>query len=58
MPDALRARTGYLRTVHEHGAAEVVDKYTINVPLMFPTATFIPNVATDYFKMYPKALET
>ena len=57
-PDALRARTGYLRTVHEHGAAEVVDKYTINVPLMFPTATFIPNVATDYFKMYPKALET
>ena len=57
MPDALRARTGYLRTVHEHGAAEVVDKYTIKVPLMFPTATFIPNMATDYFKMYPKALE-
>jgi ABC-type transport system substrate-binding protein len=56
-PDALRARTGYLRTVADQGNFKAIDAKTVEVKLNFPTATFIPNLATDYFKMYPKALE-
>ena len=56
-PDALRARTGYLRTVADQGNFTAIDSKTVGVKLNFPTATFIPNLATDYFKMYPKALE-
>ena len=57
-PDALRARTGYLRTVADQGNFTAIDAKTVEVRLNFPTATFIPNLATDYFKMYPRALES
>ena len=57
LPDAIRARTGYLKRVIEHGAPEAVDEKTVKVPIKFSTAAFIPNLASDYMKMYPKALE-
>ena len=37
-----------------HGSAEVIDDHTAQVPLRFPAAGFIPNLASDYMKVYPK----
>ena len=54
LPGAQRARTGFLRAFYEHQSAEVVDDKTIKVPLKFPAPTFMPNLASDYMKMYPK----
>ncbi len=54
LPGAQRARTGFLRAFYEHQSAEVVDDKTVKVPLKFPAPTFMPNLASDYMKMYPK----
>jgi peptide/nickel transport system substrate-binding protein len=32
----------------------VIDEKTVRVPLKFPAATFLLNLASDYMKMYPK----
>ena len=53
-PDAIRSRTGILRRFYEHGTANVIDGQTIEVPIKFPAATFLANLAQDYMKMYPK----
>ena len=53
-PDAIRSRTGALRELYLQGEAEAVDSKTIRVPLKFPAALFLTNLATDYMKMYPK----
>ena len=53
-PDAIRSRTGALRDMYQQGAAKAVDEKTIKVPLKFPAALFLTNLATDYMKMYPK----
>ena len=53
-PDAIRSRTGSLRQFYEHGTATVIDSQTIEVPIKFPAATFLANLAQDYMKMYPK----
>ena len=53
-PDAIRSRTGALRDMYQQGEAEAVDEKTIKIPLKFPAALFLTNVATDYMKMYPK----
>ena len=50
----LRARTGFLNNFVEHGTAEAVDDKTVKVPLRFPAAGFLPNLASDYMKVYPK----
>ena len=50
----LRARTGFLNNFVVHGSAEVIDDHTAQVPLRFPAAGFIPNLASDYMKVYPK----
>ncbi|PKB63595.1 MAG: hypothetical protein BZY80_06595, partial [SAR202 cluster bacterium Io17-Chloro-G2] len=57
-PDALRARTGFLRRFVEHGATRAIDDKTVEVPTKFKAATFIPNLASDYMKIYPRALES
>ena len=50
----LRARTGFLNNFIVHGTASVIDDHTAKVPLRFPAAGFIPNLASDYMKVYPK----
>ncbi len=50
----LRARTGFLNNFVVHGTAEAIDDYTAKVPLRFPAAGFLPNLASDYMKVYPK----
>ena len=50
----LRARTGFLNNFIVHGTASVIDDKTAKVPLRFPAAGFIPNLASDYMKVYPK----
>ena len=50
----LRARTGFLNNFVVHGTSEAIDDKTANVPLRFPAAGFIPNLASDYMKVYPK----
>ena len=50
----LRARTGFLNNFVVHGTAEAIDDYTVKVPLRFQAAGFLPNLASDYMKVYPK----
>ena len=57
LPGALRARTGFLKRFYEHKTGEVIDEKTVRVPLTAPSASFFPNLASDYMKIYPKALE-
>ena len=50
----LRARTGFLNNFVVHGSAEAIDEKTVKIPLRFPAAGFLPNLASDYMKVYPK----
>ena len=50
----LRARTGFLNNFVEHGTAAAIDDKTVKVPLRFPAAGFLPNLASDYMKVYPR----
>jgi peptide/nickel transport system substrate-binding protein len=50
----LRARTGFLNNFVKHGTAEAIDDKTVKIPLRFPAASFLPNLASDYMKIYPK----
>ena len=54
LPDAIRSRTQILRRFYEFESARVIDPQTIEVPVKFPAATFLANLAQDYMKMYPK----
>ena len=58
MPDALRARTGFLKRFVEYQTVEAIDERTVRIPLKFASAAFIPNLASDYMKIYPRALES
>ena len=53
-PDAIRSRTRVLSDFYERGTAEAIDDKTVRVPLKFPAATFLPNLSTDYMKMYAR----
>ena len=53
-PGAIRARTKVLSSFYEHGTGKVLGDKTVEIPLKFPAATFLPNLATDYMKMYAK----
>ena len=53
-PDAIRSRTRVLGIFYERGTASAVDDKTVKVPLRFPAATFLPNLSTDYMKMYAR----
>ena len=53
-PDAVRSRTGAMKTFYERGTAEVVDDRTVTVPIRFPGPLFIINLSSEYMKMYPK----
>ena len=54
LPDAFRGRTNSLRNFYEHKTAEVIDERTVRMPIKFPAATFMVNLASDYMKMYPE----
>ncbi|CAI8056909.1 hypothetical protein GBAR_LOCUS30999 [Geodia barretti] len=43
-----------LRDFYEHKTAEVIDDRTVRVPIKFPAATFMVNLASDYMKMSPE----
>ena len=51
---AIRSRTAALRSFYDHGTARALDDLTVEVPLKFPAATFLTNLAVDYFKIYPE----
>lgn len=53
-PDAIRSRTGAMKTFYERGSAEVVDDRTVVVPIKFPGPLFIINLSSEYMKMYAK----
>ncbi len=53
-PDAIRSRTGAMKSFYERGSAEVVDQRTITVPINFPGPLFLINLSSEYMKMYPK----
>ena len=53
-PGAIRSRTAALRTFYDQGNARAIDSQTVAVPLKFPGATFLTNLAVDYFKIYPE----
>lgn len=50
----VRARTSILNNFVVHGSAEAIDDYTVKIPLRFPASGFLPNLASDYMKIYPK----
>ena len=54
LPDAFRGRTNSLRNFYEHKTAEIIDDRTVRMPIKFPAATFMVNLASDYMKMYPE----
>ena len=53
-PGAIRSRTAALRPFYERETARAIDRQTVEVPLKFPAATFLTNIAVDYFKIYPE----
>ncbi len=53
-PDATRSRTRVLSNFYEPGTAEAIDDKTVRMPLKFPAAIFLPNMSTDYMKMYAR----
>ena len=53
-PDATRSRTRALSNFYERGTAKALDDKTVLVPLKFPAAIFLPNMSTDYMKMYAR----
>ena len=54
LPDAFRGRTNSLRDFYEYQTAEAIDDKTVRMPIKFPAATFMVNLASDYMKMYPE----
>ena len=50
----LRARTGFLNNFVVHGASEAIDDHTAKVPLRFPAAGFIPNLASGLHEGVPQ----
>ncbi len=50
----LRARTGLMNNFLVHDTFEALDDHTVKVPLRYRAAAFLPNLASDYMKVYPK----
>ena len=50
----LRARTGMMNNFLVYNTFEALDDYTVKVPLRYAAASFLPNLASDYMKVYPK----
>ena len=57
-PDVTRGRVTAIRTFYEYQTAVAVDDKTVLMPLKFPSATALGWLGVDYYKMYPKALES
>ncbi|CAI8016787.1 Periplasmic dipeptide transport protein [Geodia barretti] len=57
-PDVTRGRVTAIRTFYEYQTAVAVDDKTVLMPLKFPSSTALGWLAVDYYKMYPKALES
>jgi peptide/nickel transport system substrate-binding protein len=50
--DKPRPRAGQIRSYYESSRA--IDERTVEVKLQFPAASFIPFLATEFMKIYPK----
>ena len=57
-PDVTRGRVTAIRSFYEYQTAVAVDDKTVLMPLKFPSSTALGWLAVDYYKMYPKALES
>jgi len=54
-PEAIRPRAGAaLKPFYEPGNSRVIDDKTVEVTIRFPSAAFLPWLAFDYVKVYPK----
>ncbi len=53
-PGEKRTRTAALREFYEYQTAEAVDEKTVNMPLISAGAVFLPVLASESMKMYPK----
>ena len=54
-PDAIRPRAGAaLKPFYAPGNSRVIDEKTVEVTIKFPSAAFLPWLAFDYVKVYPK----
>ena len=54
-PDAVRPRAGAaIKPFYANGTARAIDEKTVEIPLKFASAAFLPWLAFDYIKMYPK----
>ena len=54
-PDAIRPQAGAaLRPFYERGTATALDPKTVEVPLYFPSAAFLPWLAFPLIAMYPR----
>ena len=53
-PGEKRTRTAALREFYEYQTAEAVDEKTVNMPLISAGAIFLPVLASESMKMYPK----
>ena len=53
-PGEKRTRTAALREFYEYQTAEAVDEKTVNMPLISAGAVFLPALASESMKMYPK----
>ncbi len=53
-PGEKRTRTAALREFYEYQTAEAVDDKTVNMPLISAGAVFLPVLASESMKMYPK----
>ena len=54
-PEERRGRVSALRRFYEQGQAEAIDDKTVRMQLRFPAATFMANLAIDWYKIVQKS---
>ncbi len=54
-PEERRGRVSALRRFYDQGQAEAIDDKTVRMTLKFPAATFMANLAVDWYKIIQKS---
>jgi len=52
--DERRGRVSALRRFYDQGSSEIIDEKTVRMKLKFPAATFMANLAVDWYKIVQK----
>jgi len=52
--DERRGRVSALRSFYDPGSSEIIDDKTVRMQLKFPAATFMANLAVDWYKIVQK----